>query len=517
MTSEHRIILCNDGGTLGLPDTEAPIGVDAFVAATLGPLRGTSINTLYWQLGTDPFYGAPTNRLSDWYSHRTQVGAVWGTGRDIFKTAGEWRVAENARDLTATGAHDAVATVIEHGHRAGLDVFVSMRINDGSDCRLPDGLDDVDMSTMRRQHPDWLLHGKGFVHSQVTVKQRDHSRYAYDFAISEVRAYTLALLEEAIEQYDLDGIDLDFCRQPSLFQADAAEAGASLLNAMLARVRGALDAKSSRIGRRLLLSVRVPPDIQENQRAGIDVAHWIDQGLTDIVVVGDPRGWHYRLPIEPYLALAKGRACQIVAQNLCGFREAPSRSASVLFGAGPAYSVEQYRAVAARHWQAGAHGQYIWNQHFIKYIVDADYHPQTWHDIGSPDKLARLDKHYLLGPVGRGGCLPITLATAGVSAHTIIEIADDFAVADPPRTVLRLMLEQLTRLDHVELRFNGIELERAQARQRLNYNDCWLDFDVSKIIRRGGNELEIRVMARNRRVAAPLVLRDVEVLVTYPS
>ena len=70
----HRVILCNDGGTLGAPDREAPIGVEGLVQETFDPLLDTMIDTLYWQLGTDPYFGTPTNRLSDWYSHRTKVG-----------------------------------------------------------------------------------------------------------------------------------------------------------------------------------------------------------------------------------------------------------------------------------------------------------------------------------------------------------------------------------------------------------------------------------------------------------
>src|SRR4051794_18258906 len=74
MQSDHRVIMCNDGGTLAAPAMEAPIGIAGLVAGTIDILRNTSVNTLYWQLGTDPFYGTLTHRLTDWYSHRTKVG-----------------------------------------------------------------------------------------------------------------------------------------------------------------------------------------------------------------------------------------------------------------------------------------------------------------------------------------------------------------------------------------------------------------------------------------------------------
>src|SRR6266446_6637955 len=73
---KRRLVLCNDGGTLAAPDMEAPIGVEGLVRETIDTLRDTMVDTLYWQIGTDPYLGTQTHRLSDWYSHNTKVGAI---------------------------------------------------------------------------------------------------------------------------------------------------------------------------------------------------------------------------------------------------------------------------------------------------------------------------------------------------------------------------------------------------------------------------------------------------------
>lgn len=504
---KRRLVLCNDGGTLGAPDLEAPIGIEGLVHETIDPLRDTLVDTLYWQIGTDPYLGTATSRLSDWYSHRTQVGAIWGAGRQQFKTAGEWRIYENARQLMASGT-DPVAVVIEHGHKAGLDVFVSLRINDGHDSQLKDGLGDANMVPLRRDHPGWLLDGDGF------------SKFLYNFAIPEVRAYTLALIKEAIANYDLDGFDLDFCRQPQLFKKGQGASQAALITGLLRETRAALDLRSRSLGRKLSLSVRVPPDLKKNLGEGIDVATWIHEGLLDIVIVGDPRGWNYRLPVEQYRALAQGTGCKILAQNLCAFKEDRGRSASVLFGERDYYSTEQFRAVAALHWQAGADGLYIWNQHFLKFFRDDKFDRQSWKEIGDPHVLAHKDKHYIVGPLLRGGPLPLPLAVAGDAAEINVEIADDLAAARqagvPHEVTLRLMIEQLTARDQLAVQLNGTALDMASAKKRLNYNDCWLDFDVSNVLRKGNNALAIKVIARNLQVLAPLTVRHVDTLVHYP-
>jgi hypothetical protein len=63
--------------------------------------------------------------------------------------------------LTMNYATDPVAVVIEYGHRAGLEVFLSMRVNDTHDSRLPGRLENPLMSPVKRQNPDWLLKGSG--------------------------------------------------------------------------------------------------------------------------------------------------------------------------------------------------------------------------------------------------------------------------------------------------------------------------------------------------------------------
>ena len=230
MVKPHRLILCNDGGTLVGPTAEAPIGAEGLARLAIDPLRGTQIDTLYWQLGTDPYLGTPSHRLSDQYSHNTAVGPRWGEGGTPFSTASNWRIYENTRQMTEAGA-DPAAVVIEHGHRAGLDVFLSMRVNDVHDVRLEGGLDDPRMSPMKRAHPDWLLGRHAPERAEDRAYRGDASRIrtAYNFAVAEVRDYKLALAREAIANYDLDGLDWDFCRYPRLFPAGGEQAGSVLL------------------------------------------------------------------------------------------------------------------------------------------------------------------------------------------------------------------------------------------------------------------------------------------------
>ena len=507
----RRLIMGYCGTSLQAADMEAPIGVDGLVRQSIEPLHGTLVDTVYWQLNTDPYYGSASHHLTDWFSHDTQVGPRWGEGRASFKTAGEWRIYENARQIMATGT-DPVRVVIEHGHRAGLDVFLSLRFNDGHDHRLPGGLDDPNMSPMKRKHPEWLL--------GPTVG--DYSRFAYNFALPEVRRYRMDLVAETIAKYDLDGFDYDFCRWPILFRPGEGVTGAAVITELLRETRDLLQRKSATVGRPLALSVRVPYELAESKAEGMDTAAWIKEGIVDVVIVAGRGGsWNFRLPIEQYTSLAAGTSCQIIAQNLDGRKWRRPRSAMVLFDEPDYHTTEMHRAVAALHWRAGANGIYIWTQDWMKFVMDGQFNPQWWKEVGSPNLLSRLDKHYIVGPAGRGGNLPLRLAQPGDLAEVNVETADDLRAATErsPRSsaTLRLMVEQLTVRDRITYEFNGTKLDPTTALRRYNYNDCWLDFDVSHLLRPGANSLKLRVEARNPRVGAPLLLRCVDALVHYDT
>ena len=106
---------------------------------------------------------------------------------ETFQTAGQWRIYENTRELIERGT-DPPAVLIDHGHRHGIEVFLSMRVNDIHDGRLPEG--DPLLSPMKLSHPDWLL---GLTDNPYAGERFSGlSRFGYDFGIDEVRQYRLA-------------------------------------------------------------------------------------------------------------------------------------------------------------------------------------------------------------------------------------------------------------------------------------------------------------------------------------
>ena len=113
---------------------------------------------------------------------------------------------------------DVVRVFLEQTHKRGLEAFFSHRMN-GSDAdpmvvpgvgRAHDGVVQegaaagqtagVNKIPMKEQHQDWLFHtpnsGNGL----------------WNFTVEGVREYALRNLREVAEDYDFDGIELDFAR-----------------------------------------------------------------------------------------------------------------------------------------------------------------------------------------------------------------------------------------------------------------------------------------------------------------
>ena len=504
---KHRFILSNDGGSLAGPVLEAPIGVEGLVQLAIEPLRDTQINTLFWQLGTDPYMGTPSHRLSDYYSHQTEVGPIWGTESPSFHSAGLWRIRENAKRLMEAGT-DPVAVVVEQGRRAGLEVFVCMRVNDVHDARLEGGVEDPLMSPVKKRHPEWLLGEEGT------------RRTAYNFALPQVRQYKLGLAREAIENYDLDGLDWDFCRHPFLFPKGQEAKGAPLLTGLLGEIRRALDEKGERVGRRLSLSVRVPGSLDEVLEQGMDVRSWLSKGLLDLLIVGYQPGNKHRLPVEEYVEAARGTGTEIVAQGLGLFQQPRPLSAKLIWNEKDYYTPEMCRAVAAAHYRAGAQGIFVFNNHYLQVVRDRQYDRLPWKELGDPQVIARKDKHYLADQKTWGaGRLPLDLAAEGDETEISLDVADDLEAAVREGVLesaaLRLLVDHLTPLDRLEVTLNGRAVGEPDARH-VFFNETWLEFAVGPPqLKQGWNRIVTAVRARNPQVASPLSLKSVEILVNY--
>lgn len=270
----------------------------------------------------------------------TKVGTMRGTLSTPEERA-KWPASERQRfdNLKAffDKGIDPYAVMLAEAKRRGREALLSFRMNDdhGNDFLRTQFLVD---------HPDWRLGTEQY-----------RGKGAMDFGRDEVRQYTFRLIEEAVNRYDCDGIELDFNRFPTFFKDGTTGERVAKMNALVQRVRTMLDEVGIKRGRRLVLAVRVPsnygrtpPSPETSRQLGCDVPAWAKLGWVDFVAVSEflfergdlPIGqWKQAIPTIPVyggIECTKGGG----RKNL---------------------TAEEYRQAALALKKAGADGAYLFN------------------------------------------------------------------------------------------------------------------------------------------------------------
>ena len=273
---------------------------------------------------------------------------------------------------------DIVRIVLEATHERGLEAFYSHRMN-GSD----NDLGPFAKIPMKVQNPDWMFRTPWCAH--------EDNGY-WNFAIPEVHEYVLRNLREVAENYNFDGIELDFARGV-VFPAGQQWEHRDRLTEFMRKARLLLLEIEERRNRPFLLAARVPQDIVGCHFDGLDVETWAREQLVDLFVPG----------------------CRSFEVDLHAFHRITADTSIKLYPAlddhhaSDGYhnpGIEVFRGVAASWRRQGADGIQTFN---FNYAPDAFYKGEDWQshllayqEIGDPRTLRHKDKVFVVERRGGG-------------------------------------------------------------------------------------------------------------------
>ncbi|RPI80442.1 MAG: hypothetical protein EHM42_12100 [Planctomycetaceae bacterium] len=270
----------------------------------------------------------------------------------------------NPKSLADAG-HNPPAVVVEECHKRNMAAFVSLRMNDTHDGQHPRGkLPNPELPTFKRHNLDWL------------VETLDRWT-ALDYRRPQVRALKLRVIEEFFDRWDFDGIELDWLRHTLNFPRGEEQKSAKHLTDFLRKVRRMLDERGAARGRPIELAVRVPERLEWCLLGGYDVPAWIDEGLCDMLILG--QGLTELPTLGEFHALMKTRRLPVY----------PS-----LYPYGNGYKIspdEVVRGSAANLWNAGADGLYAFN-----WFHHGTWRKQLLNEIADPQTLAGKTRQYTL-------------------------------------------------------------------------------------------------------------------------
>ena len=293
---------------------------------------------------------------------------------------------------------DVVQTFVDRCRTTGPAAFISFRLNDAHHKEYADPSPgdkpgtSIGMSVTRHyvEHPEYRL-------KQGSKRNTD---LVQNWAIADVRAQKFALITELCENYDLDGLELDFMRWPYFFiePETTLEQRCSIITGFVAEIRALLD-RTARGGRRRWLCARVPCLVKALGPVGLDLPAMIKAGL-DMVNMSAS---YFTTQRMDFAALRKLSAGATLYGELChsvwnGEKLIPGYDTNVFRRA----SKEQLQTTAHLAYARGADGVSLFNFAYYREHGSAGRGPfseppfDLLPHLGDRDWLASQPQHFFL-------------------------------------------------------------------------------------------------------------------------
>jgi hypothetical protein len=389
---ERRTIFNDDAQVL----MEAPIeNTSTFVRAWLDREAAFVPFTTFVFLAATPDICTYNSKAGEPYGARFVAGYEKGWARGM-------------RGLRAEGT-DALRLVTDHMKTKGFEVMAAVRMNDTHHRSLDPRNPGCSLFTIL--HPEYI------------IKQPDGrlNETALDYSYEYVRSHRLDIMREIAEQYNVDGLELNFVRWAKHFPRDKGKQKAPIMTDFIHQIRDMLDMAATKRGvKRLILGVCVPESVHTCWLAGVDIKQWVEEGWIDYVVAATWNNTDPQLPVEQFSAFTHPAGVQLLVLmgNMIGavWPGPPvilDRGAAMSAKHAPGYqglliTEAEARAAAANYYAWGADGISLWNVgiHFGDAVTAAPEQRERikrWtHAVCDPKKVYEGPRRYHYLPMGKG-------------------------------------------------------------------------------------------------------------------
>jgi hypothetical protein len=168
--------------------------------------------------------------------------------------------------------------LIKQGHKRDKEIWWGLRMNEIERGPLADYDRKIfaemkERNPVKAAHPDWLIRSwwwQGF----------------WNYAVKEVRDYRLSIVREVAEQYNFDGVHLDFLRHTPFLPPGKQWENRAHLTDFMRETRRTLQTQATKRGRPFLLAARVPDSVEGCHTDGLDIETWAREGLVDVLILG---------------------------------------------------------------------------------------------------------------------------------------------------------------------------------------------------------------------------------------
>jgi len=302
------------------------------------------------------------------------------------------------QDLLDAGV-DWLAEAAKACRRRGVSPWVSIRMNDFHGHKNIEGsffnINLLKESEMR-------LKNSGYSPTMYEPGYREGLNYEK----AEVRDLMRAQIKEVVGDYDYEGLELDWWRQPLCCEPNASQATIDMMTDWFREVRALTERRAQQTGRPYPFGMRIPGQLDTLKSIGIDIESLCREGIIDFV---SPSGFwctSWEMPHDD-LRRRLGERVTIYGTIEDGANSLPTHAPAINHTQGIRYissSHEMLRANAAGKLVLGADGIEWYNF----YCTDPGRIPGLISDYTALSGICDLDglrgqtKHYTFSMSGHG-------------------------------------------------------------------------------------------------------------------
>jgi hypothetical protein len=175
---------------------------------------------------------------------------------------------------------DWLAETSKACRRYGVSPWVSVRMNDMHGSANPKG---SHFNCALFKQEKYRLSGK-----PLDPKDKPRSYWAaLNYERPEVRDFMMSHIREYMEDYDFEGMELDWLRNPQCCEPPAGASQQELITRWIGQVRRETEARGRRLGKPCPLGLRIPGSLGYMKSIGIDVPKLAREGLIDFIGFSD--------------------------------------------------------------------------------------------------------------------------------------------------------------------------------------------------------------------------------------
>ena len=179
------------------------------------------------------------------------------------------------QDLLDAGV-DWLAEAVKATREAGMAPWASIRMNDFHGAKNIEG---SFMNHPLLKNPEMRLkHG-----SYSPTIRNAYYRTPLNFEKAEVRAAMMAQIEEVVNDYDIEGLELDWLRNPNCCEPNASAGTIEMMNDWFREIRRLTQARAAKTGKPFPLGMRIPGRLETIKSIGLDIVTLCREGTIDFI------------------------------------------------------------------------------------------------------------------------------------------------------------------------------------------------------------------------------------------